>query len=136
MKKLLSVFALLVAIMAVSFAANVAPTTESGSVNIREGHNVVRLRNGSTLSFMARSGEIANIEIRKPTGQVIKFDDDTCPSCGVQPPKPCNGETRCVYSEKHKAYICFCIPKPVLSSGSGAVEYVITLEDAMISSQH
>jgi len=118
MKKLLSVLALLVAVIAVSFAANVAPpTTESGSVQVREGRNLVRLRNGSTLLFMARSGEISGIEVRQPTGLVIKFDDDACSTCGTQPPKPCTGEMRCVYSEKHQAKVCFCIPKLDFTSG-------------------
>lgn len=119
MKKFLSVLALLVAVVAISFATNVAPLTiESGSVNVREGRNVVRLRDGSSLTFMSRGGEIAGIEVRKPTGLVIKFDDDACSTCGnTQPPKPCNGEIRCSYSEKYKAKICFCMPKLDLSSG-------------------
>jgi hypothetical protein len=119
MKKFLSVLALLVAVVAVSFATNVAPlTTESGSVTVREGRNVVRLRDGSTLTFMSRGGEIAGIEVRKPTGLLIKFDDEACSTCGnTQPPKPCTGEIRCSYSEKYHAKICFCMPKLDLSSG-------------------
>lgn len=127
MKKFLSVLALLVAVVAVSFATNVAPpATESGSVNIREGRNVVRLRDGSSLTFMSRGGEIAGIEVRQVTGRVIKFDDDACSTCGnTQPPKPCNGETRCSYSEKYKATLCFCFPKPVFGSGGGSTEATI-----------
>jgi len=133
MKKFLSVLALLVAIVAQSYAGNVMPgTSESGSVNIREGRNVVRLRDGSTLMFVSRAGEISGAELRKPTGLVIKFEDDGCPTCGTQPPKPCTGETRCVYSEKHKAKLCFCIPKPVLSSNGGgstaASDYYLKIE--------
>jgi hypothetical protein len=134
MKKFISILALLVAIVTVSFAANVAPlTTESGSVNVREGRNVVRLRDGSTLTFMSRGGEIANIEVRKPTGQVIKFEDDNCSTCGnTQPPKPCNGEIRCSYNEKYQAKICFCFPKFDLSSGGTggtfASDYLLTID--------
>lgn len=124
MKKFLSVLALLVAIVAVSFAGNVMPgTTESGSVNIREGRNLVRLRDGSTLTFMSRGGELAGIEVRQPTGRVVKFDDEGCSTCGnTQPPKPCKGEVRCSYSEKHKATLCFCFPKLGLSNGGGGTE--------------
>lgn len=134
MKKFLSVLALLVAVVAVSFATNVAPmTTESGSVNVREGRNVVRLRDGSSLTFMSRGGELSGIEVRKPTGQVIKFDDESCSTCGTQPPKPCNGEIRCSYSEKYKAKICFCMPKLDLSSGGTggtfASDYLLELGD-------
>ncbi len=133
MKTILSVLALFVAIVAQSYAGNGLPrTSESGSVNIREGRNVVRLRDGSTLMFVSRTGEISGAEVRKPTGLVIKFEDESCPTCGTQPPKPCTGETRCVYSEKYKAKICFCIPKPVLSNGGGggteASDYLLVIE--------
>lgn len=123
MKKFMSVLALLVAIVATSFATHIVPpTTESGSVRVREGRNAARLRDGSTLMFMSRGGEIGNVELRRSTGQLIKFEDDSCPTCGAQPPKPCKGETRCVYSEKHKATICFCMLKPVFGSAGGGTE--------------
>lgn len=123
MKKLMSVLALFVAIMAMSFTTSqVAGTTESGSVKLRAGRNTARLQDGSTLMFTLRGEEIGDVQVRKPTGQVIKFEDDNCPTCRPQPPKPCKGEMRCVYSEKYKATICFCIPKPVLSNGGGGTE--------------
>ncbi len=134
MKKLLSVLALLVAVMAVSFATSVAPpTTESGSVNVREGRNVIRLRDGSTLLFQMQDGEIDGVEVRNVAGQLIKFEDESCRTCGVQPPKPCQGETRCFYSEKYHATICFCFLKPVLNSG-GTINYKVTFGDLVISS--
>jgi len=118
MKTFISKIALLFAVVAVSFAATVPSTTESGSVTVRQGRNVVRLRSGSSLQFMVRGGEIGSIEVRKPTGEVIAFDDENCPTCGSQQPKPCNGEMRCSYNEKYKATICFCLPKLDLSNGS------------------
>lgn len=136
MKKLLLVFTLFVAVMAVSLAADVAAPsrTEFGSVNVREGRNVVRLRDGSTLLFVARLGEISGVELRQPTGRVIKFEDDACPTCGNQQPvKPCNGELRCVFSEKHKATICFCVPKLDFSNGGGgetwAVDFFLDIDE-------
>lgn len=123
MKKVLSLLALGVFVFAISFAGTVAtPTKESGSVVLREGRNTVRLRNGATLLFMFRGGEISGAEVRKSTGRVVKFEDTDCATCGTEPPKPCTGETRCHYSEKYKATICFCMPKLNLSSGgSGGV---------------
>ncbi len=118
MKKSVAVLILSMAIAVVSFATNARiATAESGSVNVREGRNTVRLRDGATLMFVSRGGDISSIEVRKPTGQVIKFEDDSCPTCGVQPPKPCQGEIRCSYNEKYHAKICFCLPKLDLSSG-------------------
>ncbi len=132
MKKILSILALFVSVVAFSVAGNLAPlTTESGSVVIREGRNTVRLRDGSTLLFVARSGEISGVEVRKPTGLVIKFDDGGCPTCNTPPPLPCTGEIRCHYSEKYKATICFCMPKLDLTSASGGVgasDYLLVIE--------
>ncbi len=132
MKKSLSILAFICSVLAISFAGTMAtPTTESGSVVIREGRNTVRLRNGILL-FMARGGEISGVELRQPTGQLIKFEDEGCTTCGSQPPKPCTGETRCVYSEKYKAKICFCLPKLGLSNGGGGTEasdFLIVIED-------
>lgn len=136
MKKFISVLVLSVAFLAVTLAANVNPlATESGSTNVREGRNVVRLRSGSTLLFVVRLGEISDVELRQPTGRVIKFEDDACPTCAnPQPPKPCNGELRCVYSEKYKTTICFCVPDLDFSNGGGTLDYHIKLADVLVSS--
>lgn len=134
MKKFIALFALLFAVVATSYADRTpSSTSETGSTTVRPGRNVVRLRDGSSLMFVARGAEISNIEVRTATGQSIKFNDEGCSTCGnTQPPKPCNGEIRCSYSEKYKATICFCVPKLDISNGGGgtaaAVDYFLEIE--------
>lgn len=133
MKKFIALFALLFTIVSSTFAGNTPSTTESGSIVVRPGRNVVKLRDGSSLIFVARGTEISGIEVRTPAGGIIKFNDEGCSTCGnTQPPKPCNGEIRCSYSEKYHATICFCMPKLDISNGSGgtaaAVDFYLKIE--------
>lgn len=126
MKKFIAVFALLIAGVASTFAqtAPVPTSTETGAINVRPGRNVAKFNNGTSLIFVARGSELSGVEVRLPSGQNIKFNDDDCRTCSnPQPPKPCTGELRCVYSEKHKATICFCIPKLDISSGGGGATW-------------
>lgn len=120
MKKFIALFALLFAVVATSYADRTpSSTTESVSTNVRPGRNVVKLRDGSSLIFIARGTEISGIEVRTTTGKSIKFNDEDCSTCGnTQPPKPCDGELRCSFNEKYNATICFCIPKLDISNGS------------------
>lgn len=135
MKKFIAVFALFFAFVACTFAQTApSSSTESTSATIRPGRNVVKFRNGSTLMFMARGTELSNLELRTAAGQVIKLDDDDCSTCGnTQPPKPCNGELVCSYSQKYQTTICWCRPKLDIKANTGggtnaAVDFFLKID--------